>query len=340
MTSNQVTHHRRLGAGVFAGCFAGCIAIFLAAAAAPVAAQADAPWPVKPVRLLVAFPPGGLADVLTRLLAPDLSKALGQPVVVDNRGGASGNLAALELLRSAGDSHTFMVNVTTIESVNPLMYSNLGFQPAKDFQPVAMLANTQLFLVTRPTLAVNNLKEFVAHAKAHPGKLSYGSAGTGTTPHIGGEMLKQATGIFATHIPYRGAAPAIQDLMASQIDFALMPGTVFQSAKSGKLKLLAVASRQRTDNYPSAPTIDQEGFGKVFVDTPFVVYASASVAAPVVARLNREINQILAMPSIKQKFSEVGADAVSLSPSELKTLVQAEIALFGSIVKSRGITAE
>ena len=298
-----------------------------------------AAWPGKPVRLVVAFPPGGLADVMARMLQPQLSEALGQAVVIDNRGGGGGNVAAAEVARNGGDGHTFLVNVTTIESVNPLMFERMPFD-AKDLQHVALLANTQLFLVTRPTLEVNNLKEFVAYARAHPGKLSYGSAGNGTTPHIAGELFKQNTGVFATHIPYRGAAPAIGDLMAGQIDFGFMPGTVFQSVRAGKLKLLGVASRQRTPNFASAPTVAEEGFGNVYADTPFAVYAPAAMPAANVARMNREINRLLALPAIKARFAEVGADAVPMSPAEVTALVQAESQLFGPVVKNRGIKAD
>jgi tripartite-type tricarboxylate transporter receptor subunit TctC len=312
----------------------------LAAAGTGMAQQAPAIWPSKPVRLIVAFPPGGLADVMARLLAPQLSEALGQPVLIDNRGGAGGNVAAQELQRTGADGHTFMVNVTTLESVNPLMFSSLSFDSGKDFQHVALLANTQLFLITRPTLPANNLKEFVAYARAHPGKLSYGSAGNGTTPHIGGELFKQNTGIFATHIPYRGAAPAIQDVMAGQIDFALAPGTVFQSVRSGKLKLLAVASPRRTSNFPAAPTVEEEGFGKVHVDTPFAIYAPASMPPSHVQRMNREINRLLGLPAVKARFAELGADAQPMTPAELKALVQAETALFGPVIRASGIKAD
>lgn len=317
----------------------GLLLLALGLAGAGALAQ-QAPWPAKPVRLIVAFPPGGLADVMARMLAPQLGEALGQPVVIDNRGGASGNIAAVELVRNGGDGHTFMVNVTTIESVNPLMFDKLPFDPARDLQHVALLANTQLFLITRPSLPAGNLKEFVAYARAHPGKLSYGSAGNGTTPHIAGELFKQNTGLFATHIPYRGAAPAIQDVMAGQIDFAFAPGTVFSAVKAGKLKLLGVASRQRTANYASAPTVEEEGFGKVYVDAPFAVYAPAAMPAAHVQRMNREINRLLAQPAIKARFAEVGADAVAMSPAEVKALVQEEVALFGPVVRARQIRVD
>ncbi len=229
------------------------------------------------------------------------------------------------------------VNVTTLESVNPIMFERMPLDPSKDLQHVALLANTQLFLVTRPTLAPNTLAEFVAYARANPGKLSYGSAGNGTTPHVGGELFKQTAGIFATHIPYRGAAPAIQDVMAGQIDYAFVPGTVFPSVKAGKLKLLAVASRQRASYYASAPTVEEAGFGKVYVDTPFAVYAPAAMPAAHVARVNRELNRLLALPATRARFADVGAEPVVLSPAELTALVQEETALFGPIVKARGI---
>ena len=316
-----------------------------AAAAAVVAsplgaawAQARA-WPSRPVRFVVAFPPGGLADVMMRVIQPALSQALGTPVVIDNRGGAGGNVAAMEMLR-ARDEHSFLVTVSTTESVNPSMFANMPFDPVKQLQHVALLANSQLFLVTRPTLAPNDLKSFVAYAKANPGKLSYGSAGTGTTPHLAGELFKQSAGIFATHIPYRGAAPAIQDVMAGQIDFSFVPGTAFPMVRGGKLKLLAVASKQRTPNFPSAPTFDENGIADVHADTLFGVYAPTGTPPEVVALLNREINRQLAEPAVRARFSELGADATPITPTQFKELVQAETALFSRIVKARGIRAE
>jgi len=327
--------HRRLVAATLT------LAIGVLANPAAFAQASPAPWPSKPVRMVVAFPAGGLADVMTRAIAPQLAEALGQPVVIDNRGGASGNLAAQELIRNGSDNHTFMVNVTTLESVNPLLYgARMGFDPSKEFRHVALLANTQLFLIARPNFPANNLKEFVAYARANPGKLNYGSAGNGTTPHIGGELLKQTAGIQATHAAYRGAAPAIQDVMAGQIDFALAPGTVFPSVKAGRLKLFAVASRQRTQNYPEAPTVQEEGFGHVFVDTPFAVYAPSGMPDDPVMRMNREINRLLAQASIQSRFAELGADALPMSPAEVKALVKAESEVFGPVIKAGGIQVD
>lgn len=302
-------------------------------------AQASA-WPSKPVRLVVAFPPGGLADVMARLLQPQLSEALGQPVVIDNRGGAGGNVAAIEAIRNGSDGHSLLITVTTTQSVNPLLFPNMGFDAQKDLQPVGLLANSQLFLITRPTLAVKSVAELVAYGKANPGRLTYGSAGNGTTPHLAGELFKRSAGIFATHIPYRGAAPAIQDVMAGQIDFAFAPGTVFQAARAGKLNLLAVASRERTQNYPSAPTFTELGVPNVYADTLFGLYAPSAVPADGVARMNRELNRLLVLPAVRARFSELGADAQPMSPADFRAAVQSEARLFGDVVKTSGIKAD
>lgn len=314
--------------------------LFAAALAATTPLHAQTAWPSKPIRLVIAFPAGGLADVMSRVLQQPLQEALGQTIVIDNRGGAAGNLAAAEVVRNGGDGHTFLVTVTTTESVNPVMFTNLSYDPAKDLQPVALLANSQLFLVTKPGLAPNTLAEFIAYAKARPGQLSYGTPGAGTTPHLAGELFKQGAGVFAAHIPYRGAAPVIQDVMAGQLDFAFMPGTVFPSVKAGKLKLLAVASRQRTPNYPSAPVFNEAGIDRVFADTLFGVYAPAAMPAANVARMNREINRLLALPAIKARFAELGADAMPLSTDDFRTLVANEKRLFTEIVRTRQIKAE
>lgn len=315
-------------------------ALGMAAAMCLPEAHAQEPgWPVRPVRLVVAFPPGGLADVMARSLQPQLAQALDQPVLIDNRTGAGGNVAGTELLRG-GDGHSFLVTTSTTQSVNPLLFARMPFDPDKDLQPVALLANSQLFLITRPTLAPATLKEFLAFARAHPTTLNYGSAGNGTTPHLAGELLKQGAAIRATHVPYRGAAPAIQDVMAGQIDFAFSPGTALPAVKAGKLKVLAVASRQRSSIAPEVPTFAEEGIADVYADTLFGVYAPATMPAGAVTRMGREINRILAQPAIRDRWVELGAQALPLLPAEYKALVRDEARLFQAIVKARGITAD
>ncbi|MDP9932768.1 Bug family tripartite tricarboxylate transporter substrate binding protein [Variovorax paradoxus] len=308
-------------------------------AASGASAQSNS-WPTRPVRLVVAFAAGGLADVMARVIQPQLTEALGQPVVIDNRGGAGGNVAGTEVVRNGNDGHTFLITVSTTESVNPMMFARMPFDPQKDLQPVALLANSQLFLITRTTLQPNNLKDFVAYAKAHPDTMSYGSAGNGTTPHLAGELLKQSAGITATHLPYRGAAPVIQDVMAGQIDFGFAPGTVFPTVKAGKLKVLAVASRKRTVSAPDVPTFSELGINGVYADTYFGIYAPAGMPAATVERMNREINKILSLPAVQARFIELGAQAVPVSRADYKSMVQTETKLFTEIVKARGITAD
>jgi tripartite-type tricarboxylate transporter receptor subunit TctC len=310
----------------------------LAGATVPTFAQST--WPSKPVRFVVAYPPGGLADVLTRHLQQPLAEALGQPLVIDNRGGVNGNLAAETVISGGADGHTFLVAQTAVESINPSMFQRMSFDPTKALVHVALLANSQLYLVTRSTLAPENLKDFVKYARAHPGKLTYGSAGTGSTPHLAGELFKQNANVFAIHVPYRGVAPAMQDVMAGQIDYAFVPATALPSVRAGKLKVLAVASKTRTELSPGTPTFAEEGFGNVFADSLFGVYAPAGTRPEVVERLSREINKILSLPSVKARYSEVGAQAMPTSPAAFKAMVQAETQIFSSIVKARNITPD
>ena len=319
--------------------------LLLAAGATPLLSLAGTgaranDWPTRPVRLVVAFPPGGLADVMARAIQPYLTESLKQPVLIDNRGGAAGNVAGSEVVHNGGDGHSFLITVSTTESVNPTMFPKMPFDPRKDLQPVGLLANSQLFLIVRPTLGTRTLADFLTYAKAHPGTLSYGSAGNGTTPHLAGELLKRNAGIAATHVPYRGAAPAIQDVMAGQVDFSFAPGTVFTFAKAGKVDVLAVASRKRAESAPHSPTFAESGVDGVFADTLFGIYAPAAMPAGSVDRLNRAVNEALARPDIRARFVEVGAEALPMSPARYRGLVDEELKTFPEIVRASGIKAD
>lgn len=311
------------------------LALLLGMAGGPTAAQA---WPTKPVRLVVSFAPGGLADVMVRLLQPQLAEALGQPVLIDNRSGASGNVAG-DLVARSGDGHSFLVAASSVESVNPSMFSRMPFDPGKDLVHVALLANTRLFLVTRPDLPPGDLKAFIGHARAHPG-MTYGSPGTGSTPHLAGEILKQAAGMAATHVPYRGAQPALQAVVSGQIDYAFVPGTALTWVRGGKLKLLAVVGPARVPEAPDTPTFAEQGLGEVAVDTLFGVYGPAGTPPPVVERLNGEINRLLAQPSIKSRFAELGAEPLPVTPAAFRATVQAEAQRFSAVVKAANIKAD
>ena len=230
----------------------------LAASLAPRLALAQA-WPDKPIRIVVGFPPGGAADQIARLVGQPLQEVLGQPVVVENRTGAGGNVAGDAVAKSAPDGYTLLMSSGGMVSVNPHIYPKMTFDPAKDLTPVAAAARVSVYLVVKPDFPAKNVQEFLAYAKANPGKLSYGSPGNGSSPHLASEMMNSPAGTSTRHIPYRGAAPALQDLLGGQIDFLMDPGIALPQVQAGKLKLLAVGGLQRTPLYPDVPTSTNRG---------------------------------------------------------------------------------
>ncbi|RYF41832.1 MAG: tripartite tricarboxylate transporter substrate binding protein [Comamonadaceae bacterium] len=316
------------------------------ALAAPVAfAQATSTgsgqaWPSKPVRFIVSFPPGGAADQIARAISQPLSDALGQPVVVENRAGANGNIAGDYVAKQPNDGHTLLMSSGGTVSINPHLYPKMTFDPAKDLVPVAAAARVLVYLEVNPKLPVNSAKEFLAYMKANPGKLSYGSPGNGSSPHLAAEMMKAQTGLFATHIPYRGAAPAMQDLLGGQIDFMFDPGIGLQQVKAGKLKLLAVGSPKRSAQYPDVPTMDEAGLKNFDADTWFGFYAPAGTPAAVVTRLNTEINKILRSPAFVERMNAIGGAPAPMSPQDFAARAQIDSVRFGALIKARNIKGD
>ena len=321
-------------------CFVSIVRWLLAAAAlhAPLA-QADT-WPSKPIKLIVAFPAGGVGDLMARLVATPLADALGQPLVIENRSGGGGNVGSMAGARAAPDGYTLLVTATSVESINPLVFPNMGFNPSKELVPVAMLGGVKLFLVARPTLPVTDVDGLVAYGKAHAGKLSFGSASIGSMTHLAAELFRERAGFAATHVPYRGAAPALQDLLAGQIDYLLDPGIAFQYVRTGKLKMLAVASMTRSQVFPDVPTLHELGYRDISGDTLFGVYAPAGTPPALVSRLNKEINEALRSPALKARLAEVGGETMPMSPAEFAAYVKTERAMYQHLVKSLGIVAE
>jgi tripartite-type tricarboxylate transporter receptor subunit TctC len=297
-------------------------------------------YPNRPIKIVVAYPPGGVADVWARSIAPSLQESLGQPVIVENRSGANGNVAADSVSKSPGDGYTFVLSTTGIETVNHLILPKTSFDATKDLKPVAVLGDIKLFLVTKAALPPTNVKDFISYAKANVGKLTYGSAGSGSTPHLAAELFKQSAGVFATHIPYRGAAPALQDLLASQIDFFFDPGISFPHVRSGRLKMLAVASGSRSILFPDIPTLTELGIKDVEADTIFGLWAPSSTPDDIVNRMHREVNKALSLAATKQRFNSVGGDATPLSIADFKAKIRAEGLRFGAIIQSRKIQAD
>ncbi|MBX9872746.1 MAG: tripartite tricarboxylate transporter substrate binding protein [Burkholderiaceae bacterium] len=323
--SSQVLRRTALGALVAA---AGLLSL--------TQAQAQA-YPSKPVKIVVNFPPGGAADVLARLLSAPLQDALGQPVVVENRGGAGGNIGADAVAKAPGDGYTLLMSSGGTLSINPHLYARMPFDPNKDLVPVAAVARVAVYLVTRPELPAKNVSEFVAQLKANPGKLTFGSPGTGSSPHLAGEMLKSMTGTFAVHVPYRGGGPALQDLLGGQFDFWFDPGVGLQHVRSGRLKLLAVGSSKRSPLFPDVPTLSEAGLKGFDADSYFGLYAPAGTPAEVVTRINTEVNKILAGNAVRERIVGIGGEAAPMAPSAFGSVVAADSKRYGELIRSRNI---
>jgi tripartite-type tricarboxylate transporter receptor subunit TctC len=310
------------------------------AAALPGAALAQA-WPAKPVRVIVSFPPGGAADQIARAVSQPLAEAIGQAVVVENRAGANGNIAGDYVTKQPADGYTLLMSSGGTVSINPHLYPKMSFDPAKDLVPVAAAARVLVYLEVNPgKVPAKNAQEFLAHLKANPGKLSYGSPGNGSSPHLAAEMMKAQGNVFATHIPYRGAAPAMQDLLAGQVDFMFDPGIGLQHVKSGKLKLLAVGSPKRSPQFPDVPTMEEAGLKGFDADTWFGFYAAAGTPATVVTRLNTEINKILRSPAFVERMNAIGGVPSPMSPQEFAARAQSDSARFGALIKARNIQGD
>jgi tripartite-type tricarboxylate transporter receptor subunit TctC len=297
-------------------------------------------WPSKPIRFVVNFPPGGAADVIARAVAAPLGERLGQSVIVENRGGANGNIGGDVVAKAPNDGYTFLMSSAGVSSINPQLYKSMPFDPAKDLLPVAAAARVLVFLETRSTLPVNNFKEFIAYLKANPGKLSFGTPGNGSSPHLAAEMLKGMTGTYAIHVPYRGAAPALTDLLANQIDFMFDPGPGLQQVRAGKLKLLAVGSMKRTPLFPDVPTLDELGLKGFDADSLFGFYAPAGTSPEIVKRLNSEINSILRSSVVSQRVADLGGEVAPMTPAQFADRIAKDSVRFGKLIKERGITAE
>lgn len=312
-------------------------ALCLAATASSAFAQAA--WPSKSIRLVVGFAPGGTTDVMARLVSQGLSEALGQTVIVDNKPGASGNLAAGEVVRATPDGYTLLVAPTSVETANPSLFK-ANFHPAKDLTPMAAIGRTAMYVVAKPGIEAKDVKELVAYSKANPGKLSYASAGAGTPPHLAAELFKQRTGIFTTHIPYRGAAPALQDVMAGQADYVFDPGIAFPHIRSGKVKLLGVASAQRSPFFPDVPTLNEQGIAGAELDIWFGMWAPNGTPPEVIARINRELVKVLAAPALKERFGSLGAEPMPLDATAFRKLLADEGKLLSALIKDRKISVE
>ena len=264
-------------------------------------------WPDRPIRLIVNFAPGGAADVMGRAISPTMSQVLGQSVVVDNKPGANGNIGIGETVRAPKDGYTLLLSSGGGISINPMIYSKLPFNPEKDLIPVAAVARVHVFLETNPSLPVSNVQDFIKHLQANPGKLSYGSPGPGSSPHLAGEMFKRAAKVDASHIPYKGAGPALTDVLSGQLQYWFDPGPGLKQVEAGKLKLLAIGSPQRSPLYPKVPTLAESGLPGFDADTLFGIYAPAGTPASVVEAVRASVLKALEQKNVIEVLQGLGS---------------------------------
>ncbi len=298
-------------------------------------------YPTKPITLVVPFAAGGTTDIIGRMVADGLSKKLGQPVVVDNRGGAGGNLGASAVANAKADGYTLLMGYNGTNAINPSLYKQLSWDPIKSFDPISMVARVNNVVVVNPSLPIKTLQELVAYAKANPSAVNYGSAGAGSIFHLAGEMLEQQTGITLTHIPYKGAAPALVDTMGGQIQlmFTTIP-TALPHIKSGKLRAIGVTGAQRSPLFPQLATAREAGYPSMVVDSWFAVFAPKGLRPEISTKLNTALHELLADATIIQKFHDQGAEPKSSTPRELADLLAADLKVWKTVLQTAKVSLE
>lgn len=314
-----------------------CLA--LALGAVPAAAQAQ--YPDKPIKLIVPYPPGGTTDIMARTLQEPLSKALGQPVIVDNKAGAAGAIGTKQVATAAPDGYTLVFGNNGPSAIVPLLQKDVGYDPVKDFAPVSLVSIAPLVLVLNPSVPAGNVKEFVAWAKAQPGGVEYATAGAGSLGHLATELFARDAGLKLVHVPYKGQAPSTMAVMNGEVKMLLTTSSDSMGAavKGGKLKLLGVSTAKPSPLMPGAPTIGQslQGFE---VNVWFGILAPAGTPAPVIAKLNAAIRTVLADPEIQRKFLGYGSIATASTPQEFAAMIGAEVPKWKGVVESAKITTQ
>ena len=314
--------------------FAGFVAFIALVAAADASAQG---WPSKPLKIVVSFPPGTTPDTVARVVAPRLQEALGQPVVVENRAGAGGNLAADAVAKSAPDGYTFLVSTNAAAATNKVLFDNLPYDPERDLATVSLLATAPQALVVTPAVPAKTFKEFLEHARKNPGRMSYGTSGSGSAGHLTMELLKADARIFVVHIPYRGVPQAVTDMLAGNIhtQFAIIPG-VLPHIKAGKMNALAVTGLKRSDLLPEVPSVNELGYPQLESLAWIGLLAPGRTSPDVIDRLSQEARKALALPESRRILTNAGFDVAGTSPGEFRSWQQAEIAKWGKVIRATG----
>ena len=312
----------------------------IGAALLPTAFAADN-FPTKPITMVVPFVAGGTTDILARIVGQALGEELGQPVVIDNRAGAGGNIGGQFAARSAPDGYTLFMGTVGTNSINEWLYKKMPFSPNKDFAPLTRVSNVPNLLVANPNQPFKSVKDLIAYAKANPGKVNFGSSGNGSSIHLSGELFKSLAKVDMVHVPYKGSAPAVTDLLGNQIAimFDNMPSAI-QHVRSGKLVPIAVTTAKRSPELPNVPTIAEAGLPGYEATSWFGMFAPAGTPAPVLAQLNKALVKVLNQADVAKKINEQGAETYSETPEQFAAFIQAESAKWGKVVKESGASLD
>jgi tripartite-type tricarboxylate transporter receptor subunit TctC len=305
-------------------------------------AEAAETYPTRPVRIIVPFAAGGTTDIFARLVAEKLSQALGQQFIVENRGGAGGNIGADAVAKADPDGYTLVMGTVGTHAINSSLYARMPYDPLADFAPVAFVAGVPNLMVVNPkNVKARTVQEFIAEAKAAPKRLNMASSGNGTSIHLSGELFKQLTGVEMPHVPYRGSGPAVNDLIGGQVDvmFDNLPSSI-EHARAGTLRALAVTSSQRSPAMPDTPTLSESGLPGFEASSWFALFAPKGTPATITSRLNAAVNKALADPALAKRFADIGGEIRTMSPEELMSLVRSEHEKWGKVVKSAGVRLE
>ena len=314
------------------------LAITLGMACGPMLA-AEA-WPTKPITLVVPFAPGGTTDIIARAVGQKLGEALHQTAVIDNRPGAGGTLGAASVAKAPADGYTFFM-ATVAHTMAPSLYKTLSYDFSKDLDPIGLVALTPNVLIVNPSLPVKTVAELIAYIKAHPGTVNYGSAGKGSTEHLSGELFRSLTGTDVSHIPYKGGAPMMTDLIGGQIQMAIETSpSAAPHVRSGAVRALAVTTQKRSSAYPGVPTLDEAGVKGFDVTTWYAVMAPRGTPAAIESQMNQELVKVLHQAELQKRFEEQGVSAGDLTPRQLADFIRSETAKWGDVAKRSGVVPE
>lgn len=304
------------------------------------AARAADNWPQKPITLIVPWAAGGSTDILARVLSEHLTRSLGQPVIVDNKPGASGNIGSAMVARARPDGYTLLVGSMSTHAMNPALMPNMPFRGVEDFTPLGLLAYVTNTMVVHPSVPAHNVRELIAYAKANPGKLAYASAGPGSTNHLSAVLFEKMTGVQMLHVPYKGGAPAVVDTVAGQTQLLFSAGTqTLPHVKSGKLRLLAVTESKRSPLLPNVPTVAETVPGYELA-VWYGAFGPKGMPADLTARLNREINAVMSLPEVKARMNAIGVETATSTPQQFGTILQRDADRYSKLIRELGIKGE